>query len=261
VGIAEQHAVDFATGLALGGYKPVVAIYSTFLQRAYDQLYHDVCLMDIPVVFGLDRSGIVPDDGPTHQGINDIVYLRHLPNMIVMAPKDENELRHMLKSALSYGHPASVRFPKGKVVGIDLDGEFKTIPLGKGELIKHGKDLFIAFGSLVYPALEAADKLKDDGIDLAVVNARFAKPLDEELILSYANGGNVIITAEEGVVAGGFGSAVRELLDHRKIFDVRFKSIGLPDEIYPLGKTEEVKKMFKLDPDGLVQQIRQFYGK
>ena len=261
VGIAEQHAVDFATGLALSGYKPVVAIYSTFLQRAYDQLYHDVCLMDIPVVFGLDRSGIVPDDGPTHQGINDIVYLRHLPNMIVMAPKDENELRHMLKSALSYGHPVSVRFPKGKVIGVDQDGELDVIPLGKGEVLKEGKDLLIAFGSLVHPALEAAAKLEDDGIELAVVNARFAKPLDEALILSYARSGSVILTAEEGVTAGGFGSAVRELLDRKKIFDVRFKSIGLPDEIYPLGKTDQVKKMFKLDPDGLAQQIRQFYGK
>jgi 1-deoxy-D-xylulose-5-phosphate synthase len=261
VGIAEQHAVDFATGLALSGYKPVVAIYSTFLQRAYDQLYHDVCLMDMPVVFALDRSGIVPDDGPTHQGINDIVYLRHLPNMIVMAPKDENELRHMLKSALSYGHPASVRFPKGKVVGVAQDETLEVIPLGKGELLKEGKDLLIAFGSLVHPALEAANKLEDDGIELAVVNARFAKPLDEELILSYASSGNVVITAEEGVTSGGFGSAVRELLDRKKIFDVRFKSIGLPDEIYPLGKTDQVKKMFKLDPDGLAQQIRQFYGK
>jgi 1-deoxy-D-xylulose-5-phosphate synthase len=217
--------------------------------------------MDIPVVFGLDRSGIVPDDGPTHQGINDIVYLRHLPNMIVMAPKDENELRHMLKSALSYGHPASVRFPKGKVIGVDLDGELAAIPLGKSELIKEGKDLMIAFGSLVHPALEAANALKESGIELAVVNARFAKPLDEELILSYAKSGSVIITAEEGVLAGGFGSAVRELLDRRKIFDVRFKSIGLPDEIYPLGKADQVKKLFQLDPDGLVQQIRQFYGK
>jgi 1-deoxy-D-xylulose-5-phosphate synthase len=261
VGIAEQHAVNFATGLALSGYKPVVAIYSTFLQRAYDQLYHDVCLMDIPVVFGLDRSGIVPDDGPTHQGINDIVYLRHLPNMIVMAPKDENELRHMLKSALSYGHPTSVRFPKGRVIGVDLDGDLKTVPLGEGELIKDGKDLLIAFGSLVFPALEAANKLKDDGIELAVVNARFAKPLDEELILSYARSGSVIITAEEGVIAGGFGSAIRELLDREKIFDVRFKSIGLPDEIYPLGKADQVKKMFQLDPDGIAQQIRKFYGK
>jgi 1-deoxy-D-xylulose-5-phosphate synthase len=261
VGIAEQHAVDFATGLALSGYKPLVAIYSTFLQRAYDQLYHDVCLMDIPVVFGLDRSGIVPDDGPTHQGINDIVYLRHLPNMIVMAPKDENELRHMLKSAISYGHPTSVRFPKGKVVGVARDEALEKIPLGKGELLKEGKDLLLAFGSLVHPALEAAKKLESDGIDLAVVNARFAKPLDEELILSYARNENVVITVEEGVTAGGFGSAVREFLDREKIFDVRFKSIGLPDKIYPLGKVDQVKKMFKLDPDGLAQQIRQFYGK
>jgi 1-deoxy-D-xylulose-5-phosphate synthase len=261
VGIAEQHAVDFSTGLALSGYKPVVAIYSTFLQRAYDQLYHDVCLMDIPVVFGLDRSGIVPDDGPTHQGINDIVFLRHLPNMIVMAPKDENELRHMLKSALSYGHPTSVRFPKGKVIGVAQDENLEEIPLGKGELLKEGKDLLIVFGSLVYPALEAAKKLENDGIDLAVVNARFAKPLDEELILSYASSGNVVISVEEGVIAGGFGSAVRELLDRKKIFDVRYKSIGLPDEIYPLGKADQVKKMFKLDPDGIAQQIRQFYGK
>ncbi len=261
VGIAEQHAVDFATGLALNGYKPVVAIYSTFLQRAYDQLYHDVCLMDIPIVFGLDRAGIVPDDGPTHQGINDIVYLRHLPNMIVMAPKDENELRHMLRSALSYGHPASVRFPKGKIVGVALDEKQEIIPLGRGELLKEGKDLLIAFGSLVLPALEAANRLEEDGIELAVVNARFAKPLDEELILSYAKSGDVVIAVEEGVTAGGFGSAVRELLDREKIFDIRFKSIGLPDEIYPLGKAEQVRKMFKLDPDGLTQQIREFYGK
>lgn len=258
VGIAEQHAVDFATGLALSGYKPIVAIYSTFLQRAYDQLYHDVCLMDIPVVFGLDRSGIVSDDGPTHQGINDIVYLRHLPNMIVMAPKDENELRHMLNSALSYGHPASVRFPKGKAIGVVQDEALKVIPAGKSELLKEGKHLLLAFGNLVNSALEAAVRLKDEGVDFAVVNARFAKPLDEEMILSFAKRGNAIITVEEGVTAGGFGSAVREFLDRKKIFDIRFKSIGLPVEAYPLGKAEQIRKMFQLDPDGLTQQIRQF---
>ena len=185
VGIAEQHAVNFATGLSLNGFRPVVAIYSTFLQRAYDQLYHDVSLMDIPIVFGLDRSGIVPDDGPTHQGINDIVYLRHMPNMIVMAPKDENELRHMLKSALAYPHPASVRFPKGSVSGVSLDQTLMELPLGKAETLKEGR-WPLAFGSMVYPALEAAEKLQKEGIDLAVVNARFAKPLDEELILRYA---------------------------------------------------------------------------
>jgi 1-deoxy-D-xylulose-5-phosphate synthase len=259
VGIAEQHAVNFATGLSLSGFKPVVAIYSTFLQRAYDQLYHDVSLMDIPVVFGLDRSGIVPDDGPTHQGINDIVYLRHMPNMIVMAPKDENELRHMLKSALAYTHPASVRFPKGRVHGVPLDETLQEIPVGKAEVLKEGKDLMLAFGSMTYPALEAAEKLQKEGIDLAVVNARFAKPLDEELIRRYAQPGRVLITAEEGVAAGGFGSAVREFLDREGRFDIPFKSIALPLEIYPIGKVEQIKKMYKIDADGLAGQIRDFY--
>jgi 1-deoxy-D-xylulose-5-phosphate synthase len=260
VGIAEQHAVNFASGLALSGFKPVVAIYSTFLQRAYDQLYHDVCLMDIPVFFALDRSGIVPDDGPTHQGINDIIYLRHLPNMIVMAPKDENELQHMIKSGLSYPHPAAVRFPKGKVAGVRLDEDFKEIPIGQSEVLKDGKDLFIALGSMVYPGLKAARRLEQEGISMAVVNARFAKPLDEELILRFAKKGSVIITAEEGVTAGGFGSAVRELLDREKRFDIKFKSIGLPLEIYSHGKVEQIKKNYFLDEEGLFKQIKEFYA-
>jgi len=260
VGIAEQHAVEFAAGLGVSGFKPVVAIYSTFLQRAYDQLYHDVCLMDIPVVFALDRAGIVPDDGPTHQGINDIIYLRHLPHMIVMAPKDENELQHMVKSALSYHHPAAVRFPKGKGVGVSLDEKFKEIPVGKGEFLKEGEDLLLAFGSMVYPSLKVAKKLEKEGISLAVVNARFAKPLDEEMILRFARKGRAIITVEEGVTAGGFGSAVRELLDRKKKFNIRFKSIGIPLEIYPLGKTEHIKKKYQLDEKGLFQQIKEFYG-
>ena len=259
VGIAEQHAVDFATGLALNGFKPLVAIYSTFLQRAYDQLYHDVCLMDIPVVFALDRSGIVSDDGPTHQGINDIVYLRHLPNMIVLAPKDENELQHMIHSALSYNHPAAVRFPKGKGLGVKMDESFREIPLGKSEPIKEGKDLLLALGSMVQPSLEAAEALEKEGISLAVVNARFAKPLDEEIILRYARPGGVVLTAEEAVLTGGFGSAVRELLDREKKFDLRFKSIGLPLEIYPIGKAAQIKRMYDLDTEGLIKQIRAFY--
>jgi len=259
VGIAEQHAVDFATGLALSGFKPVVAIYSTFLQRAYDQLYHDVCLMDIPVVFALDRAGVVPDDGPTHQGVNDIIYLRHMPNMIVMAPKDENELQHMIKSAFSYSHPAAVRFPKGKAMGLSLDKVLKKIPLGQSELLKEGQDLLIAFGSMVYPCLEAARRLEKEGISLGVMNARFAKPLDEKMILRYAQPGRAIITAEEGVTVGGFGSAVRELLDKEKRFSLRFKSIGLPLDIYPMGKVDLIKKQCLLDEDGLVQQIRKFY--
>lgn len=259
VGIAEQHAVDFATGLALGGYKPVVAIYSTFLQRAYDQLYHDVCLMDIPVVFALDRAGIVPDDGPTHQGINDIAYLGHLPNMIIMAPKDENELQHMLHSALSYGHPTAVRFPKGKAYGVDMDASPKKIPLGKGEILKEGKDLLLAFGSMVYPSLEAANRLEQEGISLSVVNARFAKPLDLDMILGNGRSGSVIITVEEAVSPGGFSSMIRDLLDGQEMFDIRFKSIGIPIEVYPLGKVDQIKKIYRLDVDGLVERIRNFY--
>jgi 1-deoxy-D-xylulose-5-phosphate synthase len=260
VGIAEQHAVDFAAGLALSGYKPVVAIYSTFLQRAYDQLYHDVCLMDIPIVFVLDRAGIVPDDGPTHQGINDIVYLGHLPNMIVMAPKDENELQHMMYSALSYSHPSAIRFPKGKAYGVVMDESPKHISLGKAEVLKKGKDLLLALGSMVYPSLEAACRLEEEGISLAVVNARFAKPLDDELIRGFAQKGRTIITVEEGVITGGFGSMVRALLDQHEMFHIRFKSIGIPLEIYPLGKTEKIKKIFKLDEEGLAGQIRRFYA-
>ncbi len=260
VGIAEQHAVNFAAGLAVSGLKPVVAIYSTFLQRAYDQIYHDVSLMDLPVVFALDRAGIVPDDGPTHQGVNDIVYLRHMPNTIVMAPKDENELRNMLWSALSYGHPASVRFPKASGLGVPLDRSFRKIEPGRSELLKEGRDLFLALGIMVGPALEAALELEKDGISLAVVNARFVKPLDEEMILRYAEPGRTIVTAEEGVLAGGFGSAVRELLDREMKFDTRFLAIGIPLDIYPVGKTEEIRRNLGLDTPGIIDKVRGFYA-
>ena len=259
VGIAEQHAVTFASGLAVSGFKPVVAIYSTFLQRAYDQVYHDVCLMDLPVVFVLDRAGIVPDDGPTHQGINDIAYLRHMPHMIVMAPKDENELQHMLWSALSYGHPASVRFPKAKGLGVPLDEHLHVIPPGRSELIRDGRDLLFAFGNMVAPALEAAKALEKDGISLAVVNARFIKPLDEEMILRFARPGATVVTVEEGINDGGAGSAVRELLDRAGRFDIRFKAIGLPLEAYPLGKADEIRAMVGLDVPGLTRQIKDLY--
>jgi 1-deoxy-D-xylulose-5-phosphate synthase len=258
VGIAEQHAVNFAAGLALRGLKPVVAIYSTFLQRAYDQLYHDVSLQDLPVVFALDRAGVVSDDGPTHQGINDIVYLRHMPNMIVMAPRDEAEMQRMLRSALSFGHPAALRFPKGAGVGVALEDDPGEVPLGKSELIKEGEDLLLALGSMVNPALEAAERLEKEGIRLAVVNARFAKPLDEETILSLARKAGAVLTVEEGVLAGGFGSAVRELLDRHRRFDIRFKSIGLPLEVYPLGKADQIKRRYGLDANGLADQIRAF---
>jgi 1-deoxy-D-xylulose-5-phosphate synthase len=258
VGIAEQHAVTFASGLAISGFKPVVAIYSTFLQRAYDQVYHDVCLMDLPVVFVLDRAGIVPDDGPTHQGVNDIAYLRHMPNMIVMAPKDENELQHMLWSALSYGHPASVRFPKAKGLGVPMDGTLRVLPVGESELVKDGQDLLFAVGNMVAPALEAANELQKDGISLAVVNARFVKPLDRDMVLRFAEPGRTIVTLEEGIVDGGAGSAVRELLDREGRFGIRFKSFGLPTSSYPLGKSEEIRAMVGLDVPALVRGIRDF---
>jgi 1-deoxy-D-xylulose-5-phosphate synthase len=258
VGIAEQHAVTFASGLAISGFKPVVAIYSTFLQRAYDQVYHDVCLMDLPVVFVLDRAGIVPDDGPTHQGVNDIAYLRTMPNMIVMAPRDENELQHMLWSALAYGHPASVRFPKAKGLGVPMDAELRVLPLGKSELVRDGRDVLFAFGPMVQPALEAAERLEKDGLSLAVVDARFVKPLDRDMILRFAGPGRAFVTLEEGVVDGGAGSAVRELLDREGRFDLRFKSIGLPAGPYPMGKSDEIRAALGLDVPGLVRQIREF---
>jgi 1-deoxy-D-xylulose-5-phosphate synthase len=260
VGIAEQHAVNFAAGLALSGYKPVCAIYSTFLQRAYDQIYHDVCLQDLPVVFALDRAGIVSDDGPTHQGLNDIAYLRHMPNIILMAPRDENQLRHMLRAALGYGHPVALRFPKGEAVGVPFDPDFRDVPLGLSETLKEGKDLLFAYGSLVYPALEAAKKLEAEGISLAVVDAKFAKPLDEAVLLKYAGTGRTIVTAEEAVVVGGFGSAVRELLDRNRRFDVKFLSLGLPVKVYPMGKAAQIRKALRLDADGLAAQIREFYS-
>ncbi|HDJ24316.1 MAG TPA: 1-deoxy-D-xylulose-5-phosphate synthase [Candidatus Aminicenantes bacterium] len=258
VGIAEQHAVNFATGLALEGFQPVVAIYSTFLQRAYDQLYHDVCLMDIPLLFALDRAGIVSDDGPTHQGINDLIYLRHLPQIIILAPKDENELQHMLYSALFYGHPTAIRFPKSKGYGVKLDEAWQKIPLGKGEVLREGNHLLFALGNMVRPALQAADQLAQRGFEFAVVNARFAKPIDEELLLKYALPGRMIITLEEGVVTGGFGSAVREVLDREKRFEVLFKAIGIPLNVYPVGKAQEIKALLGLDEEGICRQIINF---
>ena len=258
VGIAEQHAVTFASGLAISGFKPVVAIYSTFLQRAYDQVYHDVCLMDLPVVFVLDRAGVVPDDGPTHQGVNDIAYLRTMPNMIVMAPKDEGELRQMLWSALAYGHPASVRFPKAKGLGVPLDAPLEVLPLGRSEIVKDGKDLIFAVGNMVGPAVEVAKELEKDGRSFAVVNARFVKPLDRETIVRFSGPGRTVVTLEDGIVEGGAGSAVRELLDREGRFDVRFLSLGLPVGPYALGKAEEIRAALGLDVPGLVRRIKAF---
>jgi 1-deoxy-D-xylulose-5-phosphate synthase len=180
--------------------------------------------------------------------------------MIVMAPKDENELQRMLKSALTYGHPTAIRFPKGKGRGVALEDDPQEIAPGRSELLKEGKNLLLAYGSMVYPALEAAAELEKEGLSLAVINARFARPLDEEAILPYADKGKAVITVEEGVVSGGFGSAVRELLDRERRFDVRFLTIGLPPEVYPLGKAEQIRKIYGLDAAGLAGRIRRFFG-
>ena len=260
VGIAEQHAVTFAAGLALAGLKPVVAIYSTFLQRAYDQIYHDVGLMDLPVVFALDRAGVVPDDGPTHQGLNDLAYMRQMPNMIVMAPKDENELQHMIWSGLAYGHPASVRFPKAKGLGVAMDEALEVLPLGRGEVLKDGRDLLFAVGTMTAPALEAARELEKEGISLAVANARFVQPLDRDLILRFAGPGRTVVTLEEGIVEGGAGSAVRGLLDREGRFGIRFLALGLPVASFPVGKSDEIRASLGLDVAGIVRRIREFYG-
>jgi 1-deoxy-D-xylulose-5-phosphate synthase len=264
VGIAEQHAVNFAAGLALCGFKPVCAIYSTFLQRAYDQVYHDVCLQNLPVVFALDRSGIVPDDGPTHQGINDIAFLRHMPNIVLMAPRDEAMLRRMIKAALDCGLPAAVRYPKalGEGTAMDAGLPIEPVPLGRAEILRRGDEgagLILAYGHMVHPALEAAAALEAEGLRPTVADARFAKPLDEELILRFATPAARIITIEEGVASGGFGSAVRELLDARGRCDVRFEAVGLPIEIYPVGKTDQIKCDFRLDVPGLTARFREFF--
>ncbi|MFC1878030.1 1-deoxy-D-xylulose-5-phosphate synthase, partial [Thermodesulfobacteriota bacterium] len=224
VGIAEQHGVTFAAGLATEGFKPVVAIYSTFLQRAFDQVLHDVCLESLPVVFAIDRGGIVGEDGPTHQGVFDYAYLRCLPNMVVMAPKDEDELRHMLKTAISHDGPIALRYPRGTGVGASLASPLSTLPIGKGEVLKEGDDLLIlAVGSSVNESLSAHTQLKAEGIKATVVNCRFIKPLDAELIGELAGRIKKVITVEENVLHGGFGSAVLECLNSQDIVDVRIK--------------------------------------
>jgi 1-deoxy-D-xylulose-5-phosphate synthase len=256
VGIAEQHAVTFAVGLACEGMRPVAAIYSTFLQRAYDQLYHDACLMHAPVTFALDRGGIVGSDGPTHHGLYDIVYLSALPGIVVMAPKDENELRHMLYTALHVDGPAAVRYPRGNGVGAMMDPGFKKLEIGKAEILREGGDFAIlALGSMVYPCLEAAEKLESMGMSATVINARFAKPLDDELICCLAAEKQFLVTAEEGTEAGGFGAHIAVLLQDRKI-PASILRIAVPDRVIPHGAPNLLHAKYGLDPDGIVERIK-----
>jgi len=259
VGICEQHAVTFAAGLATQGFIPIVAIYSTFLQRAYDQIIHDVCLQELPVVFAIDRGGIVGDDGKTHQGSFDVSYLSLIPNLIVAAPKDENELQHMLYTATKSRLPMAVRYPRGCGLGIPMESELREVPPGKGEVLREGSDVaIIAIGVTVAPAMEAAERLSERGIEATVINARFAKPIDTGLITGLARRLKNIITVEENALSGGFGSSVGQLLHEEGIFDVRLKSLGIPDEFIEHGTQAILRAKYSLDSEGITRQVVKF---
>jgi 1-deoxy-D-xylulose-5-phosphate synthase len=256
VGIAEQHAVTMAAGMAAGGYHPVVAIYSTFLQRAFDQILHDVCLQKLPVTFAIDRAGIVGEDGATHNGLFDFAFLRPIPNMVLMAPKDENELQHMLATAVQYQGPAAVRYPRGAGVGCVLDENLQALPVGKAEILKKGSQVtLLAAGSTVRLAVEAADVLAGRGINAAVINARFIKPLDEECILHYARQTGLLFILEEHVLQGGFGSAVLELLAARGLKDVRVQCIGIPDVFVEHGNAALLREKYGLTTEQIVKAV------
>ncbi|MDD5284806.1 MAG: 1-deoxy-D-xylulose-5-phosphate synthase [Desulfuromonadaceae bacterium] len=259
VGIAEQHGLVFAAGMAAEGYRPVAAIYSTFVQRAYDQVFHDICLQMLPVTIAMDRAGLVGDDGPTHHGVFDLSYLRHLPGITLMAPKDENELRHMLKTAVYSGVPMALRYPRGAGYGVELDAGLKSLEIGKGELLSDGRDLtIIAIGATVYPALEAAETLKLNGIDAGVINARFVKPLDTDLILSAARKTGCIMTVEENALQGGFGSAVLELLYDNGMQDIKVRRLGIPDRYIEQGSQAQLRRDVGIDAAGITSTAIEF---
>lgn len=261
VGIAEQHGITFAAGLATQGFRPVCAIYSTFMQRAYDQILHDVCLQELPVVLALDRAGIVGADGATHQGLFDISYLRSIPNIIIMAPKDEDELRHMLRTAIESGRPCAVRYPKGNGFGVQLSPDIHLLEIGKAEVIKEGGDISIlALGQTVHYALEASEILDNMGISASVVNMRFVKPLDSEVVLQQVHKTGRIVTVEENVLMGGFGSAVLECLHDHETADVKVARIGVPDEFVEHGPQEVLRNKYGLTPQGIARTCMELLG-
>jgi len=258
VGIAEQHAITFAAGMATQGLRPVTAIYSTFLQRGYDQVLHDVCYQKLPVVFVLDRAGIVGEDGATHNGLFDLSYLRSIPNIIIMSPKDENELQHMLKTALSFDCPVAIRYPRGSGSGMKLDEELASLECGKAEILKRGDDIALfALGATVYPALQAADQLEQEGVSASVVNCRFVKPLDSDLICDLARKTGRIVTVEENVLAGGFGSAVLEVLQEHDIQCIKVKCLGINDVFVEHGAQNVIRRKYGLDTQGIVRSSRE----
>ncbi|MDJ0789492.1 MAG: 1-deoxy-D-xylulose-5-phosphate synthase [Myxococcota bacterium] len=261
VGIAEQHAVTFAAGLAAEGMKPVAAIYSTFLQRAYDQVVHDVCVQNLDVTFAMDRAGLVGADGATHQGMYDIAYLRTLPNIILMAPKDENELQHMVRTAVEYDGPAAIRYPRGGGFGVPMDPDIKAVHVGEAELLRDGEDVaIVAYGTLVHEAMEAADELAADGISASVLNGRFAKPLDEERILAQARKARAVVTVEEGAGMGGFGSAVLELLALGGV-ERATRNLAFPDELVEHGDPATQRARVGLDATGIAAAARELLGR
>ncbi len=257
LGIAAGHAVCIAAGLACEGMRPVVAIYSTFLQRAYDQIIHDVCLQNLPVVFALDRGGLVGEDGETHQGAYDLSYLRCVPNMTVMAPADENELRHMLFTALGHDGPIALRYPRGNGEGIPLDSGFKKLEIGKGVLVEEGKDYaLLAVGRMVGVAKAVHALLRKEGLEGTVANMRFVKPLDEKLLSHVAGKTKILLTLEENVVMGGFGSAVLESLQKNGLADCVVKVLGIPDRYIEHGKPQAQREQCGLEPHQVAEEVR-----
>ncbi|QQE76966.1 1-deoxy-D-xylulose-5-phosphate synthase [Alicyclobacillus sp. SO9] len=259
VGIAEQHAATFCGGLAAAGKKPVLAIYSTFMQRAYDQVIHDICIQNLPVVIAVDRAGLVGPDGETHQGAFDISYLRAIPNITLMAPKDENELRHMLYTAFDLEGPVAVRYPRTDGLGVNLDEEYTLLPEGQGEVLRQGHDVTVlALGTMVSEALQAAEVLsKHHSVSASVVNMRFVKPIDKDLICRFAKSGSPMVTVEEAALAGGMGSAVLEVLAENNL-QVPVRRIGLPDKFIEHGSRPELLKDVGLCAEGITTQVLEF---
>lgn len=261
VGIAEQHAVTMAAGMAKSGYRPVVAIYSTFLQRSFDQVLHDVCLQNLPVVLAIDRAGLVGDDGPTHHGLFDYSYLRLMPNLTVMAPKDENELRSMLKTALTLAGPCAIRYPRGAGEGVAMDREPVVLPVGKAEVLREGADItLVAAGNCNALALKAAAALAAQGIRPTVINARFIKPLDAGLLLHYARRTKKVITIEEHILPGGFGSAVLELLNDHHLHHVMLERVGLPDKFIEHGALDQLRVKYGLTAAAILDRAMRMLG-
>jgi 1-deoxy-D-xylulose-5-phosphate synthase len=259
VGIAEEHGVTFAAGLATQGVIPVVAIYSTFLQRAIDQIIHDVALQKLHVVFALDRGGLVGADGPTHHGVFDLTYLRMIPDMVVMAPKDENELRDMLYTAIEYDGPIAFRYPRGAGLGVEIKEGFEKIPIGKAEKLKDGNDVaLLAVGKMVEYSLEAAEQLDALGINSEVINMRFVKPLDAEILDYAADKFDKIITLEENNLVGGFGSGVLEYFNEKN-YKNNLLRIGLPDGFVEQGTQKELHRMLNIDAEGIVERVKSFF--